>query len=41
MDPNGAFLDFCYYQWNTFDINRDGRISFDEFVQLYNTILDR
>jgi Ca2+-binding EF-hand superfamily protein len=32
MDPNGAFRDFCYYMWHRFDINNDGKISFDEFV---------
>jgi Ca2+-binding EF-hand superfamily protein len=28
-------------QWYRFDKNSDGKISFDEFVNVYNTVLDR
>jgi Ca2+-binding EF-hand superfamily protein len=40
LDPNRAFMDFCDHMWHHFDKNMDGRISFDEFVTAYNTILD-
>ena len=39
--PKKAFENFCIQTWNQFDINHDGKISFDEFVTAYNTILDR
>lgn len=40
-DPNGAFDTFCHEQYRRFDLNDDQKISYDEFVNAYNTILDR
>ena len=39
--PEKAFEGFCWGMWQNFDKNSDGRISYDEFVQVHNTIMDR
>ena len=36
-----AFDGFCNQMWRKHDKNMDGKISFDEFVDVYNTVLDR
>ena len=41
FEPKRAFENFCTQTWNQFDVNHDGKISFDEFVTVFNSILDR
>jgi Ca2+-binding EF-hand superfamily protein len=41
LDPTSSFNNFCYQMWASFDINTDGKISFDEFIKFYNEVLDR
>ena len=40
-DPAGAFNNFVHQTWNRFDINQDGKISYDEFITVVNSIMDR
>ena len=39
--PQQAFEGYVMQVWRSFDRNMDGKISFEEFVLLYNAILDR
>ena len=34
FNPRYAFDSYCARIWNGFDVNRDGKISFEEFVQV-------
>ena len=40
-DPTAAFDNFVDGMWYQFDLNADGRMSYDEFVTAYNNVLDR
>ena len=40
-DPDASFLNFVVGIWNTFDVDKDEKISFEEFVTLYNILLDK
>ena len=40
-NPAQAFESFVYQTWNRFDINKDGKISYDEFITVVNQIMDR
>ena len=35
-NPEQSFHSFCDQMWSYFDLDMDGKISFDEFVQAYN-----
>ena len=41
FNPTEAFEDFVYGVWVGFDINMDGKLSYEEFIHVFNTILDR
>ena len=36
-----AFEQFVYNVWAGFDQNMDGKLSYEEFIHIFNTILDR
>ena len=35
-NPRGAFDQFCMRIWSGFDRNSDGKISFEEFIHVFN-----
>ena len=35
-NPRYAFDSYCQRIWGGFDVNRDGKISFEEFIHVYN-----
>lgn len=41
FDPQGAFDSYVKGIYSSFDQNSDGKISFEEFVCLYNALVDR
>ena len=41
FDPKASFNNFVNMTWNRFDINKDGKISYDEFITVVNDIMDR
>ena len=40
-NPQYAFDDFCTKIWYNFDSNMDSKISYEEFIAIFNAILDR
>ena len=40
-NPTQAFNEFCHNQWTFYDKNADGRISYDEFVEVVNEVMNR
>ena len=41
FNPQYAFDQFCANIWYGFDANMDGKISYEEFIHIHNTVLDR
>ena len=40
-NPAWAFNNFVDSVWRSFDVNMDDKISYEEFIEVFNTILDR
>jgi len=40
-NPQYAFEHFVENIWKGFDVNMDGKLSYEEFIHIFNTILDR
>ena len=41
FQPQYAFESFVGQIWRSFDKNQDGKISFEEFIYLFNALMDR